>query len=68
MTDNRTGKQYEIKLENNAASASELIEIKNSQGVATKCLDTNFSNTVICKSDITFIEDGNAEYRGIQIK
>jgi len=68
VTDNRTGKQYEIDLHNHAFSAADLMQIKNPQGIATRCIDLNLSNTAICTSQISLIEDGNAEYRGIPIK
>jgi len=70
ITDNRTGKTYEIPIENDAIRAADLRQIKASPtdfGLMT--YDPAFMNTASCKSAITYI-DGDAgilRYRGYPI-
>ncbi|MCC6128697.1 MAG: citrate synthase [Acidobacteria bacterium] len=70
ITDNRTGKTYELPIENGAIRAMDLRQIKadaNDFGLMT--YDPSFMNTASCKSKITYI-DGDAgilEYRGYPI-
>jgi citrate synthase len=71
VTDNRTGRTYEIKIENGAIRAIDLKQIKISeddQGLMT--YDPGFVNTASCKSSITFIdgEKGILRYRGYPIE
>lgn len=70
ITDNRTGKQYEIPIENDTIKAMDLRKIKVADddfGLMT--YDPAFMNTASCKSQITFIDGdkGILEYRGYPI-
>ena len=70
ITDNRTGKQYEIGIENGAIKAKDLRQIKTGDddfGLMT--YDPAFMNTASCESRITFIDGdkGILEYRGYPI-
>jgi citrate synthase len=71
ITDNRTGKSYEIAIQDGAIKALDLRQIKASEadfGLMT--YDPAFTNTASCKSRITFI-DGNRgilNYRGYPIE
>jgi citrate synthase len=70
ITDNRTGKQYELPIENGTIKAMDLRKIKVSEedfGLMT--YDPAFMNTASCKSRITFIDGdkGILEYRGYPI-
>ena len=71
ITDNRTGKKYEIPIENNAIRALDLRAIKVSDddfGLMT--YDPAFMNTAACKSRITYIDGdkGILRYRGYPIE
>src|SRR5512138_2908733 len=71
ITDNRTGKQYELGIENGTIKAMDLRQIKVSDddfGLMT--YDPAFMNTAACKSRITFIDGdkGILEYRGYPIE
>src|SRR3990167_7531215 len=70
VTDNRTGKQYEMPIENGCVKAIDFRKIKtNDQDFGLMSYDPAFLNTANCKSSITFI-DGDAgilEYRGYPI-
>src|SRR5215468_8466790 len=71
ITDNRTGKQYEVPIENNTIKAIDLRRIKVADddfGLMT--YDPAFMNTASCKSAITFIDGdkGILEYRGYPIE
>ncbi len=70
VTDNRTGKQYEIPVEQGTIKAMDLRQIKTDDddfGLMT--YDPAFMNTASCKSRITFIDGdkGVLEYRGYPI-
>ena len=70
ITDNRTGKQYELPIENGTIKAMDLRQIKvagDDFGLMT--YDPAFMNTASCKSRITFIDGdkGILEYRGYPI-
>ena len=70
ITDNRTGKQYQVGIENSTIKAMDLRQIKLSDddfGLMT--YDPAFMNTASCKSKITFIDGdkGILEYRGYPI-
>ncbi|HEX4900216.1 MAG TPA: citrate synthase [Pyrinomonadaceae bacterium] len=70
ITDNRTGKQYEVPIENGTIKAMDLRQIKTADddfGLMT--YDPAFMNTASCKSRITFIDGdkGILEYRGYPI-
>ena len=71
VTDNRTGKQYEVPITDGAIRATDLRQIKVSaddSGVAT--YDPAFMNTAACRSRITYIDGdkGILEYRGYPIE
>jgi citrate synthase len=71
VTDNRTGKQYEIPIEDNTIRATELRKIKTHEddfGLMT--YDPAYMATAACRSAITFIdgEKGVLEYRGYPIE
>jgi len=71
ITDNRTGKTYEVPIENNAISAMELRQIRvDDDDYGLKSYDPAFKNTASCKSRITFIdgEKGILRYRGYPIE
>ncbi len=71
ITDNRTGRSYEVPIENGAIRAMDLRQIKVSDddfGLLT--YDPGFKNTANCHSRITYI-DGDAgilRYRGYPIE
>ena len=71
ITDNRTGKQYEIPITDGAIRAIDLRQIKagpEDGGLMT--YDPAFMNTAACRSQITFIDGdrGILEYRGYPIE
>jgi citrate synthase len=71
ITDNRTGKSYDIAIENGAIKALDLRQIKVADsdfGLMT--YDPAFTNTASCKSRITFIDGdrGILNYRGYPIE
>src|SRR5213596_1259101 len=71
ITDNRTGKQYEIAIENETIKAIDLRKIKvNDDDFGLMTYDPAFMNTASCKSRITFIDGdrGILEYRGYPIE
>jgi len=70
ITDNRTGKQYQLPIQDGTIKAMDLRQIKvsdNDFGLMT--YDPAFMNTASCKSRITFIDGdkGILEYRGYPI-
>jgi citrate synthase len=72
ITDNRTGKQYEVPImKEGAIKATDLRQIKtgaDDPGLAT--YDPAFMNTAACRSKITYIDGdkGILEYRGYPIE
>ena len=67
ITDNRTGKSYEIPITDGTIKATDLKQVRAGQddgGLAT--YDPAFMNTSACRSRITFIDGdvGILEYRG----
>jgi citrate synthase len=71
ITDNRTGKQYEIPIQQGAIRAMDLRQIKaepDDFGLMT--YDPAFQNTAACRSAITFIDGdkGVLLYRGYPIE
>jgi citrate synthase len=71
ITDNRTGKVYEIPIENDTIKASDLRQIKvNAEDFGMMSYDPAFMNTASCKSKITFIDGdkGILRYRGYPIE
>jgi len=71
VTDNRTGKSYELKIEDGCIRARDLRQIKASDtDFGLMGYDPAFPNTTNCKSKITFIDGdkGVLEYRGYPIE
>jgi citrate synthase len=71
ITDNRTGKQYEIPITDDTIRATDLRQIKvNPDEFGMMSCDPAFLNTVSCRSAITFIdgEQGILRYRGYPIE
>jgi citrate synthase len=71
VTDNRTGAQYELTIENGAIRAADLTRIKTADdALGLLSYDPAFLNTAACKSAITFIdgERGILRYRGYPIE
>src|SRR6185436_19642268 len=71
ITDNRTGKQYDVPIHDGTIKATDLRQIKvtpDEFGMMT--YDPAFMNTAACKSRITFIDGdkGVLEYRGYPIE
>ena len=71
VTDNRTGKQYELPIKDGAIRAMDLKQIKTGPddfGLMT--YDPAFMNTASCRSRITYIDGdkGILEYRGYPIE
>jgi citrate synthase len=71
VTDNRTGKQYEIPITDGVIRATDLKQIKagtDDAGLST--YDPAFMNTSSCRSRITYIDGdrGILEYRGYPIE
>ena len=70
IKDNRTGKSYDLKIENGCIRTSDLRQIKTSaDDFGLMGYDPAFLNTANCKSTITFIDGdkGILEYRGYPI-
>lgn len=71
VTDNRTGKSYELKIEDGCIRAIDLRKIKaNEDDFGLMAYDPAFLNTANCKSAITYIDGdkGVLEYRGYPIE
>jgi citrate synthase len=71
VTDNRTGKRYELAVQDGAIRAMDLRQIKVSDGdFGLVSYDPAFLNTASCRSGITFIdgERGILNYRGYPIE
>ena len=71
ITDNRTGKTYEIPVEDGAVRAADLRQIRvDDDDYGIKSYDPAFKNTASCKSRITYIdgEKGILRYRGYPIE
>jgi citrate synthase len=71
VTDNRTGKSYEIPIEDGTVRATEFRQIKVSEddfGLMT--YDPAYMNTASCRSSITYLDGDNGvlEYRGYPIE
>jgi citrate synthase len=71
ITDNRTGKQYDVAIKDGTIKATDLRQIKagaDDPGLMT--YDPAFMNTAACYSRITFIDGdkGILEYRGYPIE
>ncbi|HKF52099.1 MAG TPA: citrate synthase [Candidatus Acidoferrales bacterium] len=71
ITDNRTGKRYEIPIQNDTIRALDLRQIKlNADDFGMMSYDPAFTNTASCISRITFIDGdkGILRYRGYPIE
>ena len=71
IVDNRTGKSYEIPIENGTVRATDLRAIKTgSEDFGLMAYDPGFMNTAACKSRITYIDgdQGILRYRGYPIE
>ena len=71
ITDNRTGKQYEVPIEDGAIRATELRNIKtHEEDFGLLSYDPAYMATASCRSAVTFIdgERGILEYRGYPIE
>src|SRR5271154_346913 len=71
ITDNRTGKSYEIAIENETIRAADLRQIRASpDDFGLMSYDPAFTNTASCKSKITYIDGdvGILRYRGYPIE
>ena len=71
ITDNRTGKTYEVPVEHDTIKAMDLRQIKvEDDDFGLMTYDPGFGNTASCKSRVTFIdgEKGILNYRGYPIE
>ena len=71
VTDNRTGKAYEIPIRDDTINAMDLRQIRvNDDDFGLMTYDPAFKNTASCKSSITYIdgEQGILNYRGYPIE
>jgi citrate synthase len=70
VTDNRTGKQYEIAIKNGAIKANDLFQIRVTEDDGLVVYDPGFMNTASCQSRITYIDGdkGILRYRGYPIE
>ncbi len=71
ITDNRTGKQYEVPVNDDTIQAIALRQIKvNADDFGLMTYDPAFMNTAACRSAITFIDGdkGILRYRGYPIE
>ena len=71
IIDNRTGRQYEIPIENGTVKALDLRQVKtNADDFGLMTYDPAFMNTASCKSNVTFIDGdkGILRYRGYPIE
>ena len=71
ITDNRTGKTYELPIEQDTIRAMDLRQIKvNPDDFGMMTYDPAFMNTASCKSSITYIDGdkGILRYRGYNIE
>src|SRR5918999_2145340 len=71
ITDNRTGRTYEVPIEDGTVRALALRDIKvDDEDFGLMTYDPAYMNTASCRSAITFIdgEKGILEYRGYPIE
>jgi citrate synthase len=70
VTDNRTGKTYDLPITDGTIRAADLGQIKDAEGNGLATYDPGFVNTASCRSAITYIdgEAGILEYRGYPIE
>jgi citrate synthase len=71
VTDNRTGKSYDVEITDGTVRAIDFRQIKvNDDDFGLMTYDPGFTNTASCRSNITYIdgENGILEHRGISIE
>jgi citrate synthase len=71
VTDNRTGKSYEIPIEDGTVRATDFRQIKvDEDDFGLMTYDPAFMNTASCRSAITYLDGdkGELEYRGYPIE
>src|ERR1700682_189366 len=71
VTDNRTGKAYELAIEDGTVRALDLRQIKtDAEDFGLMAYDPAYTNTASCRSAITFIdgEAGVLQHRGSPIE
>ena len=70
IVDNRTGKQYEIPIQNGTIKATDLYQIRVTEDDGLVSYDPGFMNTASCQSKITYIDGdrGILRYRGYPIE
>ncbi len=71
ITDNRTGKAYEVEITDETIKAMDLRQIKvNEDDFGMMAYDPAFTNTASCRSEITYIdgEAGILQHRGYPIE
>ena len=71
ITDNRTGRTYEVDITDDTVKAMDLRQIKvNEDDFGMMAYDPAFTNTASCRSEITYIDGaaGVLEYRGYTIE
>ena len=70
ITDNRTGKTYEIPIQSNFIKGTALSKIRDEAGEVLMTYDPGYLNTICCTSTISYIDGdkGILEYRGIPIE
>jgi citrate synthase len=71
ITDNRTGKSYEVPIEYDTINANDLRQIRvNPDDFGMMTYDPGYGNTAACKSAITYIDGdkGILRYRGYPIE
>jgi citrate synthase len=71
ISDNRTGKTYEVPIEHDTIRANDLRQIKvNPADFGLMAYDPAYMNTAACKSRITYIDgdEGILQYRGYPIE
>jgi citrate synthase len=70
VTDNRTGKQYEIPIEDGAVRATDFAQIRADGERGLICYDPAFMNTASCRSSISLVDGdrGVLLYRGYPIE
>ena len=71
ITDNRTGRTYELPVEDGTIRAMDLRAIKVSENdFGLMAYDPGYKNTAACRSNITFINGGEGilRYRGYSIE
>jgi citrate synthase len=71
VTDNRTGKSYELPITDGAIRSTDVRQIKTGpDDFGMMCYDPAFNNTASCTSRITFIDGGKGilRYRGYPIE